>query len=109
MDPITMGLVSAGIGLAKNELIDRPAYEQQVRMRANEARFAPLMNQAAPSFKDLKAPSGIQQAIDYGLTGAVFGKQFGKSNAGNQDMQSGLNAARFGKSQLMSGEGAMFN
>ena len=66
--------IGALAGAAKSELIDRPKQEQQVASRAIEARFAPLMGKAAPSFADIKAPDTAQSAIDWGLTGAAMGQ-----------------------------------
>ncbi|RLG43724.1 MAG: hypothetical protein DRN81_05970 [Thermoproteota archaeon] len=74
-------VIGALAGVAKSELVDRPAHQRKVKSRAIEARFAPLEGKASPSFADLEEPSTLGSAIDYGLIGAQFGKQFGAKDA----------------------------
>lgn len=41
MDPITLGLIGAGVGVAKHELIDVPQERRQTRLAAQTAAYSP--------------------------------------------------------------------
>lgn len=63
-------------GLAKNVLSDQPAHQNAIKSRAISNYYHQLQGIAPESYADLKAPSTLQAAIDGGLMGANFGKQF---------------------------------
>jgi len=71
MDPLTMALVGAGVGLAKSELVDRPREAEQRRRAAITARWSPWTGMA-PNAIQSADPFG--SAIETGLTGAVVGQ-----------------------------------
>jgi hypothetical protein len=71
MDPLTLALVGAGVGLAKSELVDRPREAEQRRRAAITARWSPWTGMA-PNAIQSADPFG--SAIETGLTGAVVGQ-----------------------------------
>ena len=72
MDPITLGLIGAGVGLAKSEFIDRPKEERQRKMAAEIMRWSPWTGMQPGQIKEAD-PFGA--ALSTGLTGASLGQQ----------------------------------
>ena len=73
MDPIlAAALISAGVGVAKNEFIDRPAAERQRKQEGIIAAWSPWTNMAPQRVGD---PNALDSALQGGLFGAAVGKQ----------------------------------
>lgn len=71
MDPLTLGLIGAGVGLAKSELIDRPKEERQRKQAAITARWSPWTGMAPGAIQEAD-PFG--SALTTGVTGAMLGQ-----------------------------------
>lgn len=83
MDPVTMGLIGAGVGAAKSELIDRPREERQRKMAAEMAIYSPWTGMDAT-----KMIPGETDAFGSALQGATSGMMMGQGmQKHNQQMQ----------------------
>lgn len=75
-DPLTLGLIMAGVGALKTEAVDRPAANRQRTLAATQERTAPWtgLHGKAPV-----EPNAFGQAMQYGMAGAAAGRQGGTS------------------------------
>jgi hypothetical protein len=72
MDPLTLGLIGAGVGLAKSELIDRPKEARQRKVNAEIMRWSPWTGMQPGQVQEAD-PFG--SALAAGTTGAMLGQQ----------------------------------
>lgn len=89
MDPITMGLLFAGLGVGKSELVDRPKEERQRKLAAEQTRWSPWTG-IKP--QEVQEADPIGSGMQFGMTGAAMGQ--GMQNQANQN---GFNAAMLKK------------
>lgn len=69
---LTTALMSAGLGLAKNELFDRPKFERDIISRGIDEKMRARQGVAGQGYSDIKAPDAAQTALDFGLAGAGY-------------------------------------
>ena len=104
MDPITMGLIAAGVGGLKHSLIDRPQFKEQSKIEALKTAYNPILG----TMGDVSnKPSGIQTMLDFGVKGAALGHALGKGAEGAVpagDAKAKATGA-VDKSNMMSGTG----
>lgn len=80
-------LIGAGVGAAKNELIDRPAAEKKRRSQLTTLKFSPFTGrQTGPITQD---PSTLGAAVKGAATGAAMGQNIDAAAGGKalQDAQ----------------------
>lgn len=70
MDPLTMGLLMGGAGLAKGELIDKPREQRQRKMEAEIQRWSPWTGMGA---KPVQQADPFASAMQGGMSGAMLG------------------------------------
>jgi hypothetical protein len=72
----TMLAIGAGVGLAKNQLIDAPEAARQRTLQAATARYSPWTGLKA---QPVANPNPFAAAIQGGVTGAAMGKYMAAS------------------------------
>jgi len=73
MDPITIALIGAGLGLGKG-MMDQEAADKQRKMAAVTARWSPWTGMSPQMPKDANV---LGSTLEGALAGAMLGKQFG--------------------------------
>jgi hypothetical protein len=81
MDPITLGLIMGGSGLAKYYLADKPMADRQRAMEATKARYSPWTN-IKP--ENVKEPNWAGNVIQFGATGAAMGANMQAQESANE-------------------------
>ena len=84
MDPITLGLIGAGIGLAKNEIVDKPREKRERELAAKTAMYSPWTGMTPNAVKESDA---FGTALQGGLAGFQLGQGAQTQNMQNQYMQ----------------------
>lgn len=69
-DPVTLGLIGAGTGLLKNELVDAPREARQKKYNAAVIRYSPWTGMK-PGQTQYSDPFG--NMLQFGTTGAMMG------------------------------------
>ena len=93
MDPILMyALIGAGLGVAKNELSDKPQADIYNQLQAKKERYSPWTHQHA---ENLQQPNGFASALQGGVSGAMLGKELSapKYNTYSTNAAAGINGA----------------
>lgn len=72
--------IGAGIGLLKNELIDKPEAARQRKMQAEIARYSPWTHMDAHPVAN---PNALNSALQFGSTGAAMGYGINKEGLNN--------------------------
>ena len=96
MDPLTLGLIGAGVGLAKSELIDRPKEARQRKVNAEIMRWSPWTGMQGEAVNPAD-PFG--SSLTYGLTGYSLG-QNAQAAAKSKDA---AEAAKLSQAQSLQG------
>ncbi len=86
--PITGLAIAAGLGLAKSELVDKPAADRQRKLAAATQQFSPWTGLKANPVKEAD-PAGSM--LQYGAAGAQMGGAVNQANL-QQAMADKLNA-----------------
>lgn len=103
MDPITMAAIMGGLGLAKSELVDRPAANRQRKTEAEIARWSPWTGMAAQRTKDADSFGATVQG---GLAGAALGQNAEQTAKMNEMMKSQKALLDAQTAQIAAGNGA---
>lgn len=70
MGPLALLAIGAAMGLAKNELVDKPKEKRQRKLAAETQRLSPWTGlQAGP----IQEADAFGNALQYGTTGAMMG------------------------------------
>ncbi len=78
MDPLTMALISGGIGLAKSEFIDKPNETKDRIMAATTARYSPWTKMQP---QDVQRTNPLGEAMAWGAQGAALGQNMETADA----------------------------
>ena len=83
MDPMTIMLLStlgsAAVSGIKSELVDKPEFERQERLRANDVRYSPWVEMRSVTEKRPSALEGVLGGIGHGM---AIGQSLGGSLGG---------------------------
>jgi hypothetical protein len=88
MDPITLALLFAAGGLAKNQLVDKPREERDRKMQAATTRYSPWTKLKADPVRE-SDPFG--NAMQFGTTGLLLGQNAQNAAAQNKLMTAQTN------------------
>lgn len=87
MDPMTLMLISslggAAIGGLKSELVDKPEFERQEKLRAQDVRYSPWVNMRTQTDNKPTALGGALGGAGYGM---AIGQSLGKSGLVKPDV-----------------------
>lgn len=77
MDPITLALILGAAGVAKSELLDRPAAGRKRKLEATKTRYSPWTGMVGGDVED---PDSLNSGMNWGFQGAALGQAMGQSD-----------------------------
>lgn len=83
MDPITMGILGASVGLAKSRFIDAPQARRERNLQATTAAYSPWTGMQA---QNVKSPDAFGSALQGGVSMYQMGQQSEAQDAANAQL-----------------------